>query len=204
MELHKKKEENCLIPYFQGAEVGDAYSYLAHKRNTDFFICFKVGKWNDETCNDFYAKLASRLRFPTRKRKVTVFSDGNKQNIPAIKNNFHVDAVRYAQRKKIKINQKIVGIVSEIVFGNISQDKIGITNIDGFCSKLRERISCFTRKARSFAKRKIGLENRLEIFSVQHNFIEKKKGKTPAMKEGIVTKVWHWSRVLHERLSYLN
>ena len=144
--------------------------------------------------------LSSRLRFPTQKRKMTIFSDGNKQNITAIAKHFHTDAVRYGLRKKIKIKQKIVGIVSETIFGNPALDTIGITQIDGFCSKLRERISCFTRKARSFAKRKTGLEDRLEIFSVQHNFMEKKKGKTPAIRESITSKIWNWSEVLHIRL----
>ena len=148
--------------------------------------------------------LASRLRFPTRKRKVTINTDGNKQNMTAIAKHFHTDAVRYGLRKKIKIGQKIVGIVSEAIFGNPPLDKIGITQIYGFCSKLRERISCFTRKARSFAKCKTGLEKRLEIFSVQHNFMEKKKGKTPAMREEITSKIWNWSRVLHARLTTLN
>ena len=188
----------------QCTEIGDLYSYLAYKRDTQFFIGFTVGKWNEETCDEFYKKLASRLRFPPQKRKLTIFTDGNKQNITAIANNFHKDAVRYGLRKKIKIGQKIIGIVSEAIFGNPALDKIGITQIDGFCSKLRERISCFTRKARSFAKCKTGLEDRLEIFSVQHNFMEKKFGQTPAMREGISSKIWDWSKVLHTRLTTLN
>jgi len=177
---------------------------LGFKRRTQFFICFTVGKWNDETCDEFFGKLASRLRFPTRKRKLTIYTDGNKQNVTAITKHFHTDAVRYGRRKKIKQGQRILGIVSEAVFGNPSLASIGITQIDGFCSKLRERISCFTRKARSFAKRKTGLENRLEIFSVQHNFMEKKKGKTPAIKEELTSKIWNWSTVLHTRLTTLD
>lgn len=144
--------------------------------------------------------LSSRLRFPTRKRKITIFTDGNKQNITAIAKHFHTDAVRYGIRKKMKIHQKIVGIVSEVILGNPDRTKIGITQIDGFCSKLRERISCFTRKARSFAKCKTGLEDRLELFSVQHNFMEKKKGKTPAIREGITSKIWNWSEILHAKI----
>ncbi len=107
-------------------------------------------------------------------------------------------------RKKIRIQQKIVGMVSSIVLGRISKDQIGITEVDGFCSKLRERISCFTRKARSFAKRKSSLEQRLEIFSIQHNFIEAKKGVTPAMKEGLHSKPLTWNIFFHIRLSHLN
>jgi len=162
-----------------------------------------VGKWNDFTCNDFYALLAKRLRFPTRKRKLTIFSDGNKQNLTAIKKHFPQGAINYAIRKKIRVQQKIVGVVSEVIMGNIPKDQISITQIDGFCSKLRERISCYTRKARSFAKRKLCIEQRLEIFSIQHNFIEKKKGKTPAMKEGLQSKPLTWNTFFNIRLSTL-
>ena len=130
-------------------------------------------------------------------------SDGNKQNKTAILNNFQQGSINYALRKKIRVSQKIVGIVSEVILGNITKDKISITNIDGFCSKLRERISCFGRKARSFAKRKLCIEQRLEIFSIQHNFIEKRKGKTPAMKEGLMDKPLTWNEFFNIRLAYL-
>lgn len=185
-------------------EVGDAYSYLAYKRVSQFFISFTVGKWNDWTCDEFYKNLASRLRLPTAKRKLTIFSDGNKQNRTGIEIHFPQGSVNYGIRKKIRQGQKVAGIVSKIVYGTIPKDMISINQIDGFCSKLRERISCFGRKARSFAKKKKMIEQRLEIFSIQHNFIEKKKGKTPAMKECLQSKPLTWSHILHERLSYLN
>ena len=135
---------------------------------------------------------------------MAILSDGNKQNITAIKNTFSQGAVNYAIRKKIRLNQKIVGIISKVILGKIPKDEISITNIDGFCSKLRERISCYTRKARSFAKRKSCIEQRLEIFSIQHNFIEKKKGQTPAMKEGLINKPLSWSKFFNIRLTTLN
>ena len=135
---------------------------------------------------------------------MTIISDGNKQNLIAIPNNFPQGSINHAIRKKIRINQKIVGVVSKVILGNICKSEIGITQIDGFCSKLRERISCFTRKARSFAKRKLCIEQRLEIFSIQHNFIEIKKGKTPAMKEGLQNKPLAWETFFHIRLSILS
>ena len=204
MELCKKKEENCIAPYCKEREVGDAYTYLGIKRETQFIICFVVGKWNDWTCDSFYELLSKRLRFPTTKRRITLFSDGNKQNLTAIPNHFPQGTINYALRKKIKIGQKIVGVISKVIYGTIPKNQIGITQIDGLCSKLRERISCFTRKARSFAKRKQCIQERVEIFSVQNNFIETKHGETPAMKEGIIDKKLSWSKVLHVRLSYLN
>ena len=204
MEFCKKKEKNCLAPYCQEREVGDAYTYLAFKRRAQFFICFVVGKWNDFTSNEFYSLLSKRVRFPTRKRKITIFSDGNNQNLIAIPNNFPQGNINHAIRKKIRINQKIAGVVSKVILGNIAKDKISITQIDGFCSKLRERISCFTRKARSFAKKRLCIEQRLEIFSIQHNFIETKKGKTPAMKEGLQSKSLTWEAFFQIRLRILN
>ena len=188
----------------QSSEVGDAYTYLAFKRDTQFFICFVVGKWNDETCDEFYLLLSERLRFPTSARKVTVFSDGNKQNIEGVKKHFSQGSVNFGMRKKIRVRQEIVGVVSKVISGNVEKDEVGITQIDGFCSKLRERISCFTRKARSFAKRKLCIEQRLEIFSVQHNFMEVKKSKTPAMREGLRSKPLSWETFFHIRLSILN
>ena len=204
MEFCKKKEENCLAPYCKEREIGNVYTYLAHKRETDFFVCFKTGKWNEQTCDEFYELLSKKLRFPTKKRRLDIFSDGNKQNFTAIINHFSKNSINYGIRKKVKIDGKIVGVVNKIIYGNISKDEIRINHIDGFCSKLRERISCFTRKARSFAKRKATLDDRLEIFSVQHNFIEKKLGKTPAMKEGLISKPITWEIFFHRRLSILN
>ena len=148
--------------------------------------------------------LSNRVRFPTAKRKITIISDGNKQNLIGIPNHFPQGCINHAIRKKIKINQKIVGIISKITLGNIPKDEISITQIDGFCSKLRERISCYTRKARSFAKRKLCIEQRLEIFSIQHNFVEAKKRKTPAMLEGLQNKPLTWNTFFHKRLSILN
>ena len=59
--------------------------------------------------------LSSRLRFPTRKRKVTINTDGNEQNIGGIRKHFHVESVDYSRRKKIRNGQKIIGVVSEII-----------------------------------------------------------------------------------------
>ena len=148
--------------------------------------------------------LFKRVRFPTIKRRITIIADGNKQNFIAIPNNFPQCSVNHAIKKKVRINQKVVGIISKVILGNVSKSEIEISQIDGFCSKLRERISCFVRKARSFAKRKLCIEQRLEIFSVQHNFIETKKGKTPAMKEGLQSKPLTWELFFHKRLSILN
>lgn len=188
----------------RSAEVGDNYTYIAYKRFSNFFINFHVGKWNEETCKEFYHDLSKRVRHPTRKRKITIFSDGNMQNPTGIENNFPQGTVHYAMRKKIKDGDKIMGVVTEVIFGNPKLGTASINHIDGFCSKLRERISCFTRKGRAFAKKRLCLNQKLEIFSIQHNFMEAKKRQTPAMRERLTNKKWTWESFFKIRLSTLS
>ena len=166
-------------------------------------ICFSVGKWNEFTCDAFYEKLSGRMQLPTARYMLDIFTDGNKQNIAAIHNHFPAGSVNYGVKKRVYEGQNIVGIVHRKVLGNPSRKEIAINHVDGLCSKIRERVSCFTRKARSFAKRCDDLNHRFEIFGVSHNFIEKKRRLTPAMREGIATKPLDWSRILHARLSML-
>lgn len=203
MEFRKKKEKNCLTPGLRSAEVGDNYSYLSYKRDSNFFINFHVGKWNEETCDEFYKVLMGRVRHPTMKRRITIFSDGNKQNISGISNNFPQCTINYAMKKKIKKGDKVLGFATEVIFGNPKLGTASINNIDGFCSKLRERISCFTRKGRAFAKKRIGIGHRLEILGIQHNLMETKKRQTPAMREELTDKKWTWNYFFMQRLPFL-
>ena len=102
---------------------------------------------------------------------------------------------------KDKEEQKVIGIHKRKVIGNISFDKIAINNVDGFCSKLRARAGCFVRKTRNFAKRRKQIINLLHITQTNHNFIESKNGKTPAMKENLTKKIWSWNDVFNLILS---
>lgn len=143
------------------------------------------------------------MQLPTAKYRLDIFTDGNKQNIAAIHKHFPAGSVNYGVKKHVYQGQNIVGIVHRKVLGNPSRKEIAINHVDGLCSKLRERVSCFTRKARTFAKRSDDLNHRLEIFAVSHNLIEKKRRLTPAMREGLAAKPLNWSKILHTRLSIL-
>ncbi len=103
---------------------------------------------------------------------------------------------------KIKDNNgKIIGRVARSIIGSMPHDKIGMNNIDGFCSKLRARVGCFVRKTRNFAKRRNQITNLLYITQTNHNFIEADCGVTPAMREKLTNKIWSWSDILNMRLS---
>ena len=80
-------------------------------------------------------------------------------------------------------------------------NEIKINMIDGFCSKLRARVGCFVRKTRNFAKRRRLIRNVLHITQTNHNFIEAKKQKTPAMREGIARRTFTWNDIFNRRMS---
>lgn len=81
--------------------------------------------------------------------------------------------------------------------------EISIAHVDGLCSKLRARTGFFVRKTRNFAKRRKLISNVLQVWQLNHNVIEAEKGETPAMREGLTTKMWSWNDVFEVRLSFI-
>ena len=187
--------------YTKDFEQGDAYAFLAYKRETDFFEAFSVGKWIQDTCDELYELIAKRTQQPTYYNKIKFCTDGNEQNENAIPKFFNKDCVNYGQVIKDKEGQKVIGIHKRKVIGNIPFDEIAINNVDGFCSKLRARAGCFVRKTRNFAKKRKQIKNLLHITQTNHNFIESAKGKTPAMKEGLIHRKLSWNDIFNVRLS---
>lgn len=102
------------------------------------------------------------------------------------------------------MNGKLMGRRKRWIFGYGSYEEINISHMDGYCAKLRERVSRFVREAKTYSKKSIVLKEILDIHQAHHNLIEvKEKGKTPAMLEGLVSVKWSWSKLLHKRLTSL-
>lgn len=154
-------------------------------------------------CDELYEKIAERVQQPTYKNKVFFCSDGNDQNINAMLKQFNKDCIKYGQIIKDRVNQKVIGSHPRKVLGNPNPCEIGINKVDGFCSKLRERVACFVRKGKSFAKKRKHIVDIMHIFQAVHNFVEIKEGFTPAMQEGLTSKPLTWSELLHLRLPYV-
>lgn len=116
------------------------------------------------------------------------------------------DCIKYGQAIKDKdVNGKLIGKRMRWVFGYGSYDEISIAHMDGYCARLRERVSRFVREAKTYSKKRMVLKQLLDITQANNNLIEaKKKGTTPAMIEGLVSKKWSWSKLLHVRLTSLN
>ena len=139
------------------------------------------------------------MRKPTKRHKLKIISDGNDQNIETIKNNFDENCVDYAQVIKVRENQIVIALEKRNIFGRMMGEKITMHKIDSYCGTLRERIPIYVRETKAFSKKRQNVENRLDIFQVYRNLIWKNKGKTPAMKEGLMKNPLTWEKLLIRR-----
>ncbi|HIH14344.1 MAG TPA: hypothetical protein HA224_03755 [Nanoarchaeota archaeon] len=139
------------------------------------------------------------MRKPTKRHKLKIISDGNDQNIEAIKNNFDENCADYAQVIKVRENQIVIALEKRNIFGRMMGEKITMHKIDSYCGTLRERIPIYVRETKAFSKKRQNVENRLDIFQVYRNLIWKNKGKTPAMKEGLMKHPLTWEKLLIRR-----
>jgi len=139
------------------------------------------------------------MRKPNKKHKLKIVSDGNEQNIEAIKNNFDECCVEYSQVIKIREAQRVIAIDTRNIFGEMPEEKITMRKIDSYCGTLRERIPIYVRETKAFSKKRQNVENRLDIFQMYRNFIWIKKNKTPVMIEGLMKHPLTWEKLLIRR-----
>ena len=168
------------------------------------FVAFSVGKWIQQTCDELYKNIAERTQQPTYYNKINFCSDGNEQNENALLGSFNSDCINYGQVIKDKEKQIVFGSHKRKVIGNLPFDEISIAHVDGLCSALRERTKCSVRRGKTFAKKRQTIRDLLAIYQAYHNLIDARQGKTPCMREGIVSKIWSWNHLLHKRLTTLN
>ena len=155
-----------------------------------------VEKWNEESCQEFWNDISKRFVPATAKYRFNVCTGGNKQNLPALKSTFPNGAVNYGKVKKIRKGDIVIATIKKKVLGKIPLEEIGIQHIDGFCARLRERVSRFCRKSKTFSKKRTPFYYHLLIFEAYNNFIEIYKNKqTPCMIEGITSKKWNWKDI---------
>lgn len=145
----------------------------------------------------FWKKIASRIEIPTNKYRLNVCTDGNKQNKSALKKTFTKNSINYGKVKKVYSGAIVIGTIAKNVLGKIPKDEISIRHVDGFCKRLRERVSRYCRRSSTFSKKKTPFELHLAIFQAYNNFIEiYKDKKTPCMIEKITSKKWDWHDIL--------
>lgn len=165
------------------------------------FLTFSVGKWLQEVSNQLYKKISERTEKPTYHNKIKFCTDGNEQNIKAIKKYFLKETAWYGQVIKDKQNNRVIGKHSRWVIGAIPLKEISIAHVDGLCSALRERVKCFVREAKTFPKKRRTIKDMLAVYQTYHNLIKAVERKTPCMREGITHCVWTWGKLLNAKIS---
>ena len=177
-------------------EVGTNYTYLAIKRESRLQLKPFVGKWNEESCLEFWKEISKRFVPATAKYRFNACTDGNKQNLSALQTAFVQGAVNYAKVKKIRRGEIVIGVVRKNVLGHVPYEEISISHIDGYCARLRERVSRYCRRSKTHSKKKTPFYYHLLIFEIYNDFIDiYKDKKTPCMIEGITSRKWDWNDV---------
>ena len=155
-----------------------------------------VGKWNEDSCEIFWAKASKKFKLATVKYRFNVCTDGNKQNQGVFKKVFPPCAVNYGKVKKISVGQIVVGTTKRSSLGHIPIQNIDIKYIDGYCSRLRERVSRFCRRAKTYSKKRFAFESHLDMFQAYNNFMDiSYDKKTPCMIEKITDRIWEWDDI---------
>lgn len=129
---------------------------------------------------------------PTFSYPLEIYSDGNPQYLTALLDNFRKDCIVYGRLIKHKRNGKLIWKSKEQVLRSPEIKNIETTVIENYNGVLRERISRLVRRTKSFSKKRIRYEHHLDIFQGYNNFMKNGDGRTPLMKEGKVSKIWHW------------
>ena len=89
-----------------------------------------------------------------------------------------------------------MGVVRKNILGYMPKEEISISHADGYCKRLRERVSRYSRRSSTFSKNKTPFYYHLLIFQAYNNFIEPyRDNETPCMIEGITSKIWDWDDI---------
>jgi len=169
---------------------GDFWIFTAVKRNSKLLICFKGGKRNQETCDEFISELFERMELPKPENPIILYTDGNYNYIDPIAKTYCEPCLEYGQIIKEKENGEIISIQKRNIVNVQDLSNISTSVVEGINNKLRQKVSRLGRKVSSFSKTIGGMVMALNIFQFISNFIDVKNGQTPMMAEGITDKPW--------------
>lgn len=150
------------------------------------------------------SKLKQRVKTPTAKNKLVLYTDGNDDYTYILDELFDTECVRYGQMIKIKEKGRVVGKLKRGVYGKPRLKDIETTNVENYNGILRERVGRLVRKTKCFPKRVMLLDSAITVFGFYWNFMKPLHGtETPAMSERLLDRVWSWEDFFYGRLSFV-
>lgn len=137
------------------------------------------------------------MQLPTPQEKFEMYTDGNDDYKTLLPEYYAETCMNYGQLVKHKKNGVLVEKEKRVVYGNPDINDIETINVENHNGIIRERIGRFVRKTKCFTKKKSRMNSALQLFQFYWNFInEFKKGKSPAVMEGIQDYLWTWDLFL--------
>ena len=143
---------------------------------------------------------------PQDGEKVEVFTDGNDDYVYMLPRYFDVEDLNYGQLVKLRDEQgRLIGKERRVIFGDPDVDDIETTDVENFNGILRERLGRLVRKTKCISKKKQRLHCAISFFQFYWDFVSQiRRGKTPAMIEGLSTRIWTWHEFFYAKLNRLN
>jgi len=150
-------------------------------------------------------QLYNRIQLPFPEDKLEIFSDGNDDYTYVLPEYYADTCIDYGQLIKIQENGKLVCKEKRIIYGDPDPVDIETTETENFNSIMRERIGRLVRKTKCFSKLKRRLICSVELFQFYWDFINNfRRGESPAMLEGITTRLWSWHEFFYYKLTISN
>ena len=193
-----KKQRN-VKPEEEGAEIGDAWTYIALDADTKLVPSYIVGKRNLESTAKFTDDLASRL-----KNRPQLSTDGMNKYFTTIEEAFGTD-IDYGQIVKVYSNELpnppefrkysppyVAEIRKKTVSGTPDESRICTSHVERKNLTLRMHCRRLTRLTNAFSKKMDNLRAAISLHFCYYNFVlvHGSLRCTPAMAAGVTNRVW--------------
>lgn len=180
-----RKNKQCDGP--EDRECGDCWTYLTVKSSLGFIIAHFGRKRTEATCTHFLNLVFERPPLPTPSAPIIVATDGNARYREGLAKLYCEPCINYDQVIKQREKNRLVAVIRETISTSV---------VEGPNNKIRQKISRFGLKTASFTKKIAAYVGALNMFQFMNNFIDAKKGTTPAMREGMTDHAWTWGEFL--------
>lgn len=208
-----RKKQRHVLPEDDSNHVGDFWTFVAIDADSKLVPCFRVGKRDAPTAQEFIADLASPLS-----GRVQVSADALRTYVDAIDLAFGTDVdfgqiVKSYEAEPIGPGRysppNVVSADKRVVWGNPDRDHISTAFIERQNLTMRMSIRRLTRLTNAFSKRVENLEAAVALHFGHYNFVRthgtltKNQGglhTTPAMAAGVVDRPWSVGELLEAAL----
>ncbi len=183
-------------------EFGDAYTFVAHDRESKLVLTHHMGHRTSEDTSVFVAKLATAATAKDGQETYQLTTDGWPAYPEAIER--HLGArVDYAQLVKTYSGEgldserrysppSIIASEKIVIQGTPDEHRICTSHVERNNLHIRMQMRRFTRLTNAFSRKRENLRAALAVHFAAYNFtwIHSSIRMTPAMKAGIVRKPW--------------